>query len=71
MFDILLSFFLVTLVLYVYLTWNFDYWRQRGVNGPLPRAYLGTFPKTALFDKSSNYIHETSEIFRFVFVQLN
>ncbi|KAG4074819.1 hypothetical protein HA402_014373 [Bradysia odoriphaga] len=52
------------LSLYLYLTWNFDYWERRGVVGPRPRPYVGTFPKTALLDKSSNYINETSEIFR-------
>lgn len=64
MLEVLLSVFLVTLSLYLYLTWNFDHWRQRGVNGPVPRAYIGTFPKTALFDKSSNYITETTEIYQ-------
>lgn len=32
--------------------------------GPTPRPYVGTFPKTALFDKNTNYIQETTEIFR-------
>lgn len=49
---------------YLYLTWNFDYWKKRGIAGPLPRPYVGTFPKTALFDKNTNYIEETTEIFR-------
>lgn len=62
----LLSLFSIAVLFYLYLTWNFDYWRQLSVAGPLPRAYVGTFPKTALFDKNSNYIQETTEIYRFV-----
>lgn len=56
----------LTFTLYLYLTWNFDYWKRRGVAGPVPRAYLGTYPKTALLDKSSNFFNETDEIFRLV-----
>lgn len=48
---------------YVYLTWNLSYWRRRGVAGPKPRIYTGTFPKTTLMDPRSNYIDETSEIY--------
>lgn len=77
MLFVLLYVFLLVLGLYTYLTWNFNHWRRIGVKGPPPRAYIGTFPKTALFDRTSNYIYETSEIFRFVnityrtFPQLN
>ncbi len=57
---------IIGLSLYLYLTWNFNYWDHRGIAGPRPRPYVGTFPKTALLDKNSNYISETSEIFRLV-----
>lgn len=67
MVTLLFGIFFFGLSLYLYLTWNFDYWRKRGVVGPTPHIYVGTFPKTALMDKSSNYISETSEIFRLVF----
>lgn len=66
MIAFLVLLFCFGLSLYLYLTWNFDYWKRRGVVGPRPRPYVGTFPKTALLDKSSNYINETSEIFRLV-----
>lgn len=62
----LFGIFFFVLSLYLYLTWNFEYWKRRGVAGPRPRPFVGTFPKTALLDKNSNYINETSEIFRFV-----
>jgi len=62
--TIFLGLFFFGLSLYLYLTWNFDYWKRRGIFGPFPLPYVGTFPKTALLDKNSNYISETSEIYR-------
>lgn len=57
--------FLIGIVsaLYVYSKWNLSYWRRRGVAGPEPSIYTGTFPKTALMDPRSNYIDETTEIY--------
>lgn len=53
-----------SIVFYKYLTWNFDFWKRCGVNGPTPFAYVGTYPKTILL-RTSNYIRETTEIYRF------
>lgn len=66
--DKMLLTFLVALIgiasaLYVYLKWSLNYWRRRGVAGPEPRIYTGTFPKTTLMDPRSNYIDETTEIY--------
>ncbi|EDS30708.1 cytochrome P450 6A1 [Culex quinquefasciatus] len=36
------------LAVYVYLTWNFSYWKQRNVPGPDPRPLLGNFPSLLL-----------------------
>lgn len=66
MFAIIFSLLCLLLAFYLYLTWNFDYWTRRGVGGPIPRAYLGNFPKTALLDKNSNYMTEMGEIYRLV-----
>lgn len=68
MFVFLVGLLVTSVAFYLYLTWNFDFWRCRGVAGPIPRAYVGTFPKTALFNKNSNYIQETTEIYRYFFV---
>uniref|UniRef100_A0A1Q3FLC8 Putative cytochrome p450 n=1 Tax=Culex tarsalis TaxID=7177 RepID=A0A1Q3FLC8_CULTA len=35
-------------VLYVYLTWNFNYWKKRNVPGPSPRPLFGNFPSFIL-----------------------
>lgn len=67
MFVFLVGLLVTSVAFYLYLTWNFDFWRRRGVAGPIPRAYVGTFPKTALFNKNSNYIQETTEIYRYFF----
>lgn len=69
MFVFVISVFIIALAFYLYLTWDFDYWRRRRVTGPVPRAYLGTFPKTALFEKNSNYIQECTEIYKFVYLR--
>lgn len=47
---------------YIYLTRNFNYWKNRGVVGPTPYPYVGTFPKT-LYYRTTNHLQETSEIF--------
>lgn len=65
----MLLFFLVILIgiasaLYVYLAWSLNYWQRRGVAGPSPRFYVGTFPKTTRMDPRSNYIDETTEIYK-------
>lgn len=50
--------------LYIYLTWNFDYWNKRGIIGPKPLPFLGTFPKSSVYLK--NYIYELDDIYRWV-----
>ncbi|EDS36419.1 cytochrome P450 26B1 [Culex quinquefasciatus] len=34
--------------LYVYLTWNYGYWKKRNVPGPDPLPFLGSFPSLIL-----------------------
>ncbi|XP_061396362.1 probable cytochrome P450 28d1 [Musca vetustissima] len=46
-------FLLITLLIfgsliYFYLTWNFDYWQKRSVNGPKPYPLLGSYPHLLL-----------------------
>lgn len=65
-FTFLTCFIGAAFALYVYLTWSLGYWRRRGVAGPQPRLYSGTFPKTALMDSNSSYIDETAEIYRYI-----
>lgn len=49
-------------ILYYYLTWHFDHWIKRGVIGPKPKPFMGTFPKSSIFLK--NFIYDQDEIYR-------
>ncbi|XP_058817241.1 uncharacterized protein LOC131680542 [Topomyia yanbarensis] len=48
--------------LYVYLVWNFNYWKKRDVPGPNPTPLLGNFPSLMLHHKS--IMDEMDEIYR-------
>lgn len=62
---------LVTLVSfgYLYLTWNFNYWKDRGVPGPRPKPFLGTFSST--FTQKEHPIDENNRIYRWIAVCLD
>lgn len=62
--------FMTTVSIYLFLAWNFNYWKRRGVFGPTPHCYVGTFPKMALFDKTTNYVKETMEIYQLIKKQI-
>ncbi|KXJ78559.1 hypothetical protein RP20_CCG004243 [Aedes albopictus] len=47
---------------YLYLTWNFNYWKDRGVPGPQPKPFLGTFSST--FTQKEHPIDENNRIYR-------
>ncbi|XP_055612268.1 probable cytochrome P450 28a5 [Uranotaenia lowii] len=47
---------------YLYLTWNFDYWKKRGVPGPDPIPLVGTFKAFLLRNRS--VMDEKFEIFK-------
>lgn len=54
------------LTLYIYFTWNFNYWKKRGVAGPKPWPYLGTYPKSSTFQKNTNFLLEADAMFKYV-----
>lgn len=56
--------FLVSL--YIYFTWNFDYWKKRGVAGPRPIPFLGNYPKSTTNQGDTNFLTEAHEIFKYV-----
>lgn len=59
------------LTLYIYFTWNFNYWKKRGVAGPKPKPYLGTYPKSSTFQTDTNFLLEADEIYKYVVKQLS
>lgn len=52
------------LVLYVYLVWNFNYWKKRRVPGPKPVTLMGSFPGT--FFQKKHIVDELDEIYKWV-----
>lgn len=62
------SFLSILISIYIYLTWNFNYWKRRGVAGPKPQPYVGTYPSSALLKEGTNFLTETDEIYRYVAV---
>lgn len=53
---------LVFVLLYVYLLWNRNYWKNRGVPGPEPTIILGTFPGS--FKQNINQVVEIDELYK-------
>lgn len=62
MFCTLFLICLLLLLLYVYLAWNRNYWKNRGVPGPEPSIILGTFPGS--FKLKINQVVEIDELYR-------
>lgn len=42
-------------LIYVFLTWDFDYWKKRGIKGPKPRPFYGNFPNMVNFKRHPCY----------------
>uniref|UniRef100_A0A8D8FRG5 Probable cytochrome P450 28a5 n=2 Tax=Culex pipiens TaxID=7175 RepID=A0A8D8FRG5_CULPI len=51
----------IATLLYLYLTWNFNYWRDRGVSGPRPKPFLGTF--SSGFTQKEHPVEENNRIY--------
>lgn len=49
-------------ILYVYLVWNFNYWKKRRVPGPKPVTLMGSFPGT--FFQKKHIVDEIDEIYK-------
>lgn len=56
-----MSLSLIALIVYLYLTWYFDYWKRQNVEGPKPAILKGTFPKT--YKGQCNLLTELHEIY--------
>jgi len=50
--EILCGIAIITLIIYYYLTWTFDFWKSRGIPGPQPIPIFGTFKKVLLAKQS-------------------
>ncbi|XP_055842784.1 probable cytochrome P450 28a5 [Episyrphus balteatus] len=62
MLEVIISVFVIlSISIYVYLRWNFDYWQKRGIRGPKPAILVGNFSKSARGEV--NYVDELNEIY--------
>lgn len=53
---------IVVVLLYVYLTWNFNYWSKRGVPGPKATVLLGDMPNGIL--RKKNVYYDVQKIYK-------
>ncbi|XP_055842783.1 probable cytochrome P450 28d2 [Episyrphus balteatus] len=58
---ILFVFAIFSMLIYIYLRWNFNYWQKRGIRGPKPAILVGNFIKSARGEV--NYMDELNEIY--------
>ncbi|CAG9805402.1 unnamed protein product [Chironomus riparius] len=49
-------------LLYVYLTWNFNYWSKRGVPGPKAKVFLGDLPNGIM--RKQNVAYDFQKIYK-------
>lgn len=56
-----LGLLLVGLV-YIFLRWNFDYWRKRGVPGPKPTIFTGNYPN--MYTMKRHPIYDLNDIYK-------
>lgn len=53
---------LVVVLVYVFFTWNFDYWKKRGLEGPKPTPLIGSFP--GMFSSKTHFVDDYDNIYR-------
>ena len=52
----------ISYLLYLYLTWHYDYWTKRGVPGPKPLPLLGNLKNDIL--RQRNVAYDVQDIYR-------
>ncbi|XP_034473855.1 probable cytochrome P450 28a5 [Drosophila innubila] len=53
---------LIVGLFYVFMTWNFGYWRKRGVPGPKPKIFTGNYP--SMYTQKQHTIYDLDAIYR-------
>ena len=64
---LLVTIFLIIFVcalIYLYLIWDNDYWRKRGVLGPKPQVLFGNFPESYL--QQRHIAFELEDIYKYI-----
>ncbi|KAH8415075.1 hypothetical protein KR215_002227 [Drosophila sulfurigaster] len=49
-------------VIYVFITWSFDYWQKRNVPGPKPKIFIGNYPN--MYTMKKHTIYDIDTIYR-------
>ncbi|XP_055842786.1 probable cytochrome P450 309a2 [Episyrphus balteatus] len=49
------------ILVYVYLTWNFNYWKKRGVLGPEPLIIFGTLP--SVIKQNRHFVFDMADLY--------
>lgn len=53
---------ILLIILYIYLIWNFNYWKKCGINGPKPNLLFGNVPNCILLKR--NPVYDVHDIYR-------
>nr|ARG41845.1 cytochrome P450 CYP3074A1 [Bactrocera dorsalis] len=61
-FQIVFFLHIILLPIYLYLTWNFNYWRKRGLHNALPLTLFGSFP--SILTRNRNLLYEIDRLYR-------
>jgi len=48
-------------LIYVFLTWNFSYWKKRGIPTAKSWPFVGSFP--SVFTQKRNVVYDIDEIY--------
>uniref|UniRef100_T1H597 Uncharacterized protein n=1 Tax=Megaselia scalaris TaxID=36166 RepID=T1H597_MEGSC len=48
-------------LIYLYFTWNFNYWKAKGVQGPEPVFFKGNFPN--IVSREENMVYDIDDIY--------
>lgn len=62
MFDWLVFIGGLLLLVYIHLTWNFGFWKKKGVPGPEPKVLFGNIP--SVITQKKNIGIEMAEIYK-------
>lgn len=50
------------ILIYVYLTWNYNYWKKRGIPGPTPQLIHGNTPSLLFWKR--HVIYDFHDIYK-------
>lgn len=67
LFSLLIFIAVFVILFYVFLTWNFNYWKKRGIKSPKPQPFVGNFP--SVFTQKRHIAIDIKEIYEYVVIR--